>query len=134
MLGGITDDCVSHGKADAINECLDAGVRAMNPNVTVGPSTSAASILNEGLTTAGRRRGQVIAAAGSNEAVANSRYSATIRTLLPVAPDRPNASPDQISARLSAGARSTQTSSVDPRAHLRSGIAMSRCGKRTHAE
>ena len=105
------------------------GVRVINPNVTVGPSTSAASILNEGLNKAGRRREQVIAATGSNGAVANPLCSATIHTLLPGAGGRPNPSPDQTSARPSVGACSRQTTSVDPRAHLRSGIAMSFCGK-----
>ena len=87
------------------------GVRVINPNVTVGPSTSAASILNEGLHKAGRRRGQVIAATGSNGAVANPLCSATIHTLLPGARGRPNPSPDQTSARPSVGACSRQTTS-----------------------
>jgi hypothetical protein len=42
-------------------------------------------------------------------------YSATIHTLLSVAPNRPDPCPDQISARSSVGVSSSQTSSVHPR-------------------
>jgi hypothetical protein len=127
MFGGTTDERVSPGKADALNECVDAGGRANCPSVKVGRSTSAASKATEGLNRAGRRRGPVIAAAGRNEAVANSLYSTAIHTLSPVARNRQDPCPDQISVRPSVGVRSSQASWVHPR----KGIAMSLYGQKS---